>query len=118
MMPVCPNAYCNAPFNSGEVCEFCGTNLPEGAAERLVGCSRWRLVPARWRWQWWPSYEEVPGIRTVVLPWREICWGWWEWNRDEERIGYLEDGCCGLCLTGPLGVLRGLLRWRGREESK
>ncbi len=100
-----------------------GAGTPPRAMDGRAGsCSRWRLWPIRGEWRWSPLYEEVEGCRELEFsPIRVIRWLRWTWARDEPRIGtvtkIVEWNICGLYalrLTGPLGVLRGLLRWRRR----
>ena len=85
--------------------------------EKRPDAGTWWLIGADRPWTWWPKYYERLGVRDMIVPSRKIWALRYVWHCDEPRIGYgplfaLDDWL--LTLTGPIGVLRGLLRWRRR----
>ncbi len=78
---------------------------PRATDGRAGSCSRWIRRAAPGRWLFLPEYCEFGGSH-FVSPARLIWWLSWLWTKDDGRIKYA------LHLRGPLGVLRGLLRWR------
>jgi hypothetical protein len=92
-----------------------GTPRSRATDGRAGSCSRWWIEWQWTDWTWWPEYFEGKHLPALsrLSSYKPHFWarwlGWTLYCTAQDGREWTKQP---IHLTGPLGVLRGLLRWR------